>query len=90
MANTRLTVVESALSPARETLHKVNREIAELKAIVSAAQIPLNRLLATNARLAAAEQKLATARAADDQVLADWLSSGGEGALPQPSHEMLR
>jgi hypothetical protein len=78
------------LSPARETLARLNTEIAQLQAIVAAAQIPLNRLHATSTRLAAAEQRLAASRATDDQRLADWLTSGGEGARPRPSDATLR
>src|SRR6516162_9249592 len=83
-------VVETSLSPAREHLAKINAEIGELKAAVAAAQIPLNRLHATITRLAAAEQRLAASRAADDQRLAEWITSGGEGDRPQPSHSTLR
>jgi hypothetical protein len=85
-----LRVVEKPLSPARETLAKLNSEIAQLQAIVAAAQIPLNRLHATSTRLAAAEQRLAASRAVDDQRLAEWLTSGGEGDRPQPSDVTLR
>jgi hypothetical protein len=90
MAQSQFRVVENSLSPAREHLAKINAEIDELKAIVAAAQIPLNRLHATTTRLAAADQRLAASRAADEQRLAEWITSGGEGDRPQPSHSTLR
>ena len=83
-------VVETSPSPAREHLAKINGEIDALKTVVAAAQIPLNRLHATTARLAAAEQRLAASRSTDEQRLAEWITSGGEGDRPQPAHSTLR
>jgi hypothetical protein len=82
-------VVATALSPARGTLAKVNREIAEAQASVAAANQPINKLNAVAGRLAAAEQKLAASRTADDEQLAAWLEAGRNGPRPMPSHKTL-
>jgi hypothetical protein len=92
MARTQpeLRVVKTPLSPARETLARINAEISELREAVARAQAPINALHAAGARLAAAEQRLAVSRSGDDKRLAGWLEGGREGPRPEPSHETLR
>jgi hypothetical protein len=53
-----LRVVKTPLSPARETLARINTEIAELREAVAEANGPITKLNAVAGRLAAAEQNL--------------------------------
>jgi hypothetical protein len=76
-------------SAARTALRTAIELHAAAAAELAESQAPERRLSAVIRELATAEHDLATCRAEDDDVLADWLADGAEGERPRPSMRTL-
>jgi hypothetical protein len=85
----QLKVMPTPRSGVRTELARLNEQFSAAKRVLEDARRPEGRLAEAVAELDVAEAMLASLRAEDERIFADWLASGGDTARPEPSMATL-